>query len=192
MNFKDFPNLKIQYFENVFDDTESVFFFNQLKKEIYWKHEPIKIFGKKILQPRLTSFYSTNNRSYSYSGIKMKPNKFNETLNNIKEKVELLSNSSFNCVLLNLYRNGQDSNGWHSDNEKELGKNPTIASVSFGDERYFNMKHREKKSFKLKLLLKNGSVFIMSGETQEYWLHQIPKTKKNVGPRINLTFRKIN
>tara|TARA_Y100001970_G_scaffold62336_1_gene79656 strand:+ start:10371 stop:10949 length:579 start_codon:yes stop_codon:yes gene_type:complete len=192
MNFKDFPNLKIQYFENVFDDTESFFFFNQLKKEIYWKHEPIKIFGKKILQPRLTSFYSTNNKSYSYSGIKMKPNKFNETLNNIKEKVELLSNSSFNCVLLNLYRNGQDSNGWHSDNEKELGKNPTIASVSFGDERYFNMKHREKKSFKLKLLLKNGSVFIMSGETQKYWLHQIPKTKKNVGPRINLTFRKIN
>ena len=192
MNFKDFPNLKIQYFENVFDDTESFFFFNQLKKEIYWKHEPIKIFGKKILQPRLTSFYSTNNKSYSYSGIKMKPNKFNETLNNIKDKVELLSNSSFNCVLLNLYRNGQDSNGWHSDNEKELGKNPTIASVSFGDERYFNMKHREKKSFKLKLLLKNGSVFIMSGETQKYWLHQIPKTKKNVGPRINLTFRKIN
>ena len=192
MNFKDFPNLKIQYFENVFDDTESVFFFNQLKKEIYWKHEPIKIFGKKILQPRLTSFYSTNNRSYSYSGIKMKPNKFNETLNNIKEKVELLSNSSFNCVLLNLYRNGQDSNGWHSDNEKELGENPTIASVSFGYERYFNMKHRENKSFKLKLLLKNGSVFIMSGETQKYWLHQIPKTKKNVGPRINLTFRKIN
>ena len=192
MNFKDFPNLKIQYFENVFDDTESFFFFNQLKKEIYWKHEPIKIFGKKILQPRLTSFYSTNNKSYSYSGIKMKPNKFNETLNNIKEKVELLSNSSFNCVLLNLYRNGQDSNGWHSDNEKELGENPTIASVSFGYERYFNMKHREKKSFKLKLLLKNGSVFIMSGETQKYWLHQIPKTKKNVGPRINLTFRKIN
>ena len=122
----------------------------------------------------------------------MKPNKFNETLNKIKEKVELLSNSSFNCVLLNLYRNGQDSNGWHSDNEKELGKNPTIASVSFGDERYFNMKHRENKSFKLKLLLKRGSVFIMSGETQKYWLHQIPKTKKNVGPRINLTFRKIN
>ena len=90
------------------------------------------------------------------------------------------------------YRNGQDSNGWHSDNEKELGENPTIASVSFGDERYFNMKHRENKSFKLKLLLKNGSVFIMSGETQEYWLHQIPKTNKNVGPRINLTFRKIN
>ena len=122
----------------------------------------------------------------------MKPNKFTKTLNDIKEKVELLSNSSFNCVLLNLYRNGQDSNGWHSDNEKELGKNPTIASVSFGDERYFNMKHRENKSFKLKLLLKNGSVFVMSGETQHYWLHQIPKTKKNVGPRINLTFRKIN
>ena len=114
----------------------------------------------------------------------MKPNKFNETLNNIKEKVELLSNSSFNCVLLNLYRNGQDSNGWHSDNEKELGENPTIASVSFGYERYFNMKHRENKSFKLKLLLKNGSVLIMSGETQEYWLHQIPKTKKMLVPGL--------
>ena len=87
----------------------------------------------------------------------MKPNKFNETLNNIKENVELLSNSSFNCVLLNLYRNGQDSNGWHSDNEKELGENPTIASVSFGYERYFNMKHRENKSFKLKLLLTSST-----------------------------------
>tara|TARA_X000001036_G_C20611880_1_gene779324 strand:- start:667 stop:1035 length:369 start_codon:yes stop_codon:yes gene_type:complete len=122
----------------------------------------------------------------------MKPNKFNQTLNNIKEKVELLSNSKFNCVLLNLYRDGQDSNGWHSDNEKELGKNPTIASVSFGDERYFNMKHKENKLLKHRLLLKNGSVFIMSRETQDYWLHQIPKTKKTVGPRINLTFRKIN
>ena len=104
----------------------------------------------------------------------------------------MLSNSKFNCVLLNLYRDGQDSNGWHSDNEKELGKNPTIASVSFGDERYFNMKHKENKLLKHRLLLKNGSVFIMSRETQDYWLHQIPKTKKTVGPRINLTFRKIN
>ena len=192
MNSNCFPNLNIEYYENVFNDKESVFFFNKLKKEVYWKHEPIKIFGRKILQPRLTSFYSTNNRFYSYSGITMKPNKFNQILYNIKEKVELLSNSTFNCVLLNLYRDGQDSNGWHSDNEKELGKNPTIASVSFGDERYFNMKHKENKLLKHRLLLKNGSVLIMSRETQDYWLHQIPKTKKAVGPRINLTFRKIN
>ena len=121
----------------------------------------------------------------------MKPNKFNETLNNIKEKVELLSNSSFNCVLLNLYRNGQDSNGWHSDNEKELGKHPIIASLSFGAERFFYLKHRKQKELRLKILLKSGSLLIMEGETQSNWLHQIAKTRRPVGKRINLTFRKI-
>ena len=97
----------------------------------------------------------------------------------------------FTSCLVNLYRDGQDSNGWHADNEKELGENPIIASVSFGAERFFHMKHRYDKSQKLKIKLENGSLLLMKGKTQHHWLHQIPKTKKKVGERINLTFRTI-
>ena len=97
----------------------------------------------------------------------------------------------FNSCLLNLYRDGNDSNGWHADNEKQLGKNPIIASLSLGSERYFHLKHRTKPHLKHKIVLKHGSVLVMKEETQHFWLHQIPKTKKEIGKRINLTFRYI-
>tara|TARA_Y100000385_G_scaffold248062_1_gene268561 strand:- start:2581 stop:2949 length:369 start_codon:yes stop_codon:yes gene_type:complete len=119
----------------------------------------------------------------------MSPQKFTPLLNRIKSKIEERTQSIFSSCLLNLYRNGQDSNGWHSDDEKELGKNPTIASLSLGAERIFHLKHKKITTLKHKLSLQNGSLLVMKGETQHYWLHQIPKTKKPIDKRINLTFR---
>ena len=121
----------------------------------------------------------------------MTPKIMTPLLQKIKNKIATISETEFTTVLLNLYRDGKDSNGWHADNEKELGKNPIIASLSFGENRFFHLKHRRNKKDRLKLLLKSGSLLLMEGSTQEHWLHQIAKTARPVGPRINLTFRKI-
>jgi len=121
----------------------------------------------------------------------MHPEPFTNTLKEIKDNVASISNFNFNTLLINLYRDGNDSNGWHADNEKELGEKPIIASLSFGEERPFHFKHRTIKTQRHKLILEHGSLLIMKGEMQQYWLHQIAKTKKQIKPRINLTFRKL-
>ena len=182
---------ELYYDRFFFSNIEANKYFNLLKKEIQWQQDDIKIFGKIYPQPRLTALYSNNNKSYSYSNIKMQPITFTPTLFDIKSKIEKRLNSQFTSCLLNLYRNGQDSNGWHADNEKELGLNPVIASLSLGAERVFHMKHRNDKKEKLKINLTNGSLLVMRGKTQHHWLHQIPKTRKKVEERINLTFRII-
>lgn len=182
---------ELYYDRFFFSNIEANKYFNLLKKEIQWQQDNIKIFGKIYPQPRLTALYANNNKSYSYSNIKMQPITFTPTLFDIKSKIEKRINSQFTSCLLNLYRNGQDSNGWHADNEKELGLNPVIASLSLGAERVFHMKHRNDKKEKVKINLTNGSLLVMKGRTQHHWLHQIPKTRKKVGERINLTFRII-
>ena len=121
----------------------------------------------------------------------MQPNPMSKSLLDIEQKLEAYTNETFTTVLLNLYRDGQDSNGWHADNEKELGVNPVIASVSLGASRFFHLKHNTDKSQKLKLELTHGSLLLMEGTTQHFWKHQIAKTAKAVAPRINLTFRKV-
>ena len=118
-------------------------------------------------------------------------NKFTDELQQIKSAVEHGANVKFTSCLLNLYRSGKDSNGWHSDDEKELGQNPIIASVSLGTERFFHLRHKTLKDQKHKILLEHGSLLLMEGETQHFWQHQIAKTAKNIGERINLTFRII-
>ena len=182
---------ELYYDRFFFSNLKANKYFNLLKKEIQWRQDNIKIFGKIYPQPRLTALYANNNKSYSYSNIKMHPITFTPTLFDIKSKIEKRLNSQFTSCLLNLYRNGQDSNGWHADNEKELGLNPVIASLSLGAERVFHMKHRNDKKEKLKINLTNGSLLVMRGKTQHHWLHQIPKTRKKVEERINLTFRII-
>ena len=182
---------ELYYNRFFFNNIESKKYFNILRKEIQWQQDNIKIFGKIYPQPRLTALYANNNKSYSYSNITMHPTLFTPTLFEIKSKIEKQINLNFTSCLLNLYRDGNDSNGWHADNEKELGLNPTIASLSFGAERIFQMKHRNSKKEKVKINLTNGSLLVMKGRTQHHWLHQIPKTKKEVGERINLTFRII-
>ena len=166
--------------------------FEKLLLQVNWQQDDIVVFGKKYQQPRLTALYGNDGKSYSYSSLTMFPNKWNSLLTYIKEKVEDFMKVKFTTVLLNYYRDGNDSNGWHADNEKELGKNPIIASVSFGAKRVFQMKHNSIKEQKFKIELEHGSLLIMKGTTQHFWKHQIPKSTRNVGPRINLTFRIIN
>ena len=184
-------NAEVLYFKNFFTQNESNVYFDSLLKNINWQQDYITVFGKTHLQPRLTAFYSSNSKTYSYSNIIMTPNPFDGAILEIKKAIENQLKTEFTSCLANLYRSGQDSNGWHADDEKELGKNPTIASVTFGEERIFHFKHKYDTSEKLKLTLHHGSLLLMKGETQHFWLHQIPKTKKQVAPRINLTFRII-
>lgn len=193
---KNVPNLlpkdgEAYYFENFFSPEESEYFFRVLFAEIKWKQEPIKIFGKLVMQPRLTAWYGDPNMSYSYSGITMHPENWTPTLLLIKEKIESQTNQKFNSALLNLYRNESDSMGAHRDNEKELGLNPTIASVSFGEIREFQFKHIKDKTLKRSLHLANGSLLIMKGETQHFWQHALPKRARAKSTRINITFRLI-
>jgi alkylated DNA repair dioxygenase AlkB len=148
------------------------------------------MYGKELLFPRLTAWYGDNDKSYTFSGITLRPNDWTEELFEIKNAIEKETIDKFNSVLLNLYRSGNDSISWHTDAEKELGINPVIASVSFGDVRKFQLKHKETKE-KIEILLTHGSLLIMQGELQHFWKHQIPKTKKTVKERINLTFRII-
>lgn len=187
----DLPDARLRYFENFFSATEAIYLFNQLLNKIPWQQDPITIFGKTYDQPRLTALHANNSNPYSYSGITMYPNKMTAELTEIQNRITSVTPVKFTSVLLNLYRDGKDSNGWHADNEKELGKSPVIASVSFGASRFFHLKHRTIKDARLKILLKSGSLLVMEEDTQEKWLHQIPKTAKQIGPRINLTFRKI-
>lgn len=187
----DLPQSDITYYPAFFTKPEADFFFEHLRKTIAWQQDDIKVFGKVYAQPRLTALYGTNGQPYTYSNISMQPLELTEKLLNIKTKIETKTTIEFTTCLLNLYRDGKDSNGWHADNEKELGQNPVIASVTFGQERFFHLKHREDKSLKRKILLQHGSLLIMKGKTQHRWLHQIPKTAKPIGERINLTFRVI-
>lgn len=186
------PNAEVVYIPNFYDSEKATSLFRILRASVEWQQDDITLFGKTYKQPRLTAFYSENNNPYTYSNIKMYPNKFTKELVNFKRDIETFSSHRFTSVLLNLYRNGNDSNGWHADNEKELGKNPVIASLSLGASRIFQFKHRYLKDQKYSLVLDHGSLFFMKGEMQHFWLHQVPKTKKDIGERINLTFRTIN
>jgi alkylated DNA repair dioxygenase AlkB len=179
------------YYPNFFNTEISNYYFEALLKGIDWKQDTITVFGKKHLQPRLTAFFANNKKPYKYSNIIMHPTIFDNELLEIKNAIENETKIEFTSCLANLYRNGQDSNGWHADNEKELGENPIIASITFGEERFFHFKHKFDNTEKHKLLLEHGSLLLMQGKTQSFWLHQIPKTKKIVGNRINLTFRII-
>lgn len=181
----------IIYYPNQFSTELSKIYYEKLLRETPWQQDNITVFGKTYPQPRLTALYADNSNSYSYSNITMHPYLFTSTLKQIKEIVESVTATKYTTCLLNLYRDGSDSNGWHADNERELGKNPVIASVSFGEERWFHLKHRNRKDLRSKILLGNGSILLMKGETQKYWLHQIPKTKRVINSRINLTFRVI-
>ncbi len=188
----DLIDAQVSYVPSFIGFEEANELFNKLINDINWQQDDIVVFGKKFQQPRLTALYGNDGKSYSYSSLTMFPNKWNSLLIYIKEKVEEFMNVKFTTVLLNYYRDGNDSNGWHADNEKELGKNPTIASISFGAKRVFQMKHNTNKGQKFKIELEHGSLLIMKGTTQHFWKHQIPKSTKKVGPRINLTFRIIN
>jgi alkylated DNA repair dioxygenase AlkB len=173
-------------------ETEAQRIFTSLQREVTWREEKIKIFGKEVNQPRLIAWQSDPTTTYRYSGLTLAPSPWTDTVNEIKVRLEKHTHQTFNGVLINLYRDGSDYMGWHRDNERELGKNPFIASLSFGATRSFQLKHRTNHSIKPHTIAAtSGSLILMTGSIQENWVHRLAPTKKIVGPRINLTFRRI-
>ncbi len=187
----DLPDAEIVYHPGFFMPDVADDLFKTLRDQTPWQQDMIKVYGKEHPQPRLTALYGNDGKPYSYSNITMQPHPWNLLLQKIKYQVESVAEVSFTTVLLNYYRDGKDSNGWHADDEKELGENPVIASVSLGAERWFHLKHNSL-DIKQKILLEHGSLLLMKGTTQHFWKHQIPKTAQPIGGRINLTFRVIH
>ncbi|CAM3878905.1 alpha-ketoglutarate-dependent dioxygenase AlkB [Flavobacterium cucumis] len=185
------PDAVFEFYPNFFNKEEADMLFDKLINETPWQQDDITIFGKKIAQPRLTCLFGNEGKPYSYSGLTMQPHPWNPTLIFIKERIEQISNLHFTTVLANLYRNEKDSNGWHADNEKELGRNPIIASVSFGEERKFQLKHNINSNAKMTLNLNHGSLLLMKEGSQVHYKHQIPKASQSKKARVNLTFRMI-
>ena len=187
------PDSDISIDQDHFDSEIAGNLLRELAEEIPWVQNKIKFYGKESLVPRLESWHGDEGMSYTYSGIKMDAKPWTKNLLMIKESIEPIAKTTFNSVLINYYRDGKDRVAWHSDDEKELGKNPVIASVSLGAERKFKLRHKKYKENQLQheISLRNGSLLLMSGSTQHYWLHEIPRTAKPIGPRINLTFRVI-
>ena len=177
------------YQPGFFKSVDSERMFRSIMDETPWEARHIILFGKEVPQPRLACWYG--DLAYSYSGITLDPRPMTPTLLEIKQRCEEATSTQFNSVLVNLYRDGQDSMGLHADDEPELGSEPVIASVSFGAERNFRLRHRLTKELQ-QVSLASGSLLVMSGLSQACWMHDIPKTKKFVEPRINLTFRYIN
>jgi alkylated DNA repair dioxygenase AlkB len=157
---------------------------------IHWQHEQVFICGQRRYQPRYTAWHGDPEAEYSYSGIHLKPRPWNDCLKSIRDRVQEVSSSRFNAVLLNWYRDGEDAMGWHSDNEPELGREPTIASVSFGAERDFHLRSNDKQ-WKISISLAHGSLLIMQGATQHHWQHALPKHLRVTDLRLNLTFRSV-
>lgn len=161
-----------------------------LRGGLDWAQRPIMMFGREVLQPRLTAFHGDPNVAYTYSGKTMKAVPWTEDLAALRDHISEFSGQAFNSVLCNFYRDGQDSMGWHADNEPELGLNPLIASLSFGARRRFQLKSR-LGSQRLELELGHGSLLLMGGDCQHHWLHQLPKTRRPLAWRLNLTFRTV-
>ena len=157
-----------------------------------WRAETIDLWGQSVLQPRLIAWYGDPGTTYSYSGIQLKPEPWTNTLLDIKRRIATLCGGQFNSVLLNYYRDHKDSMGFHSDDEPELGIRPMIASLSLGEERRFQLKHRHVRELRVVTIpLREGSLLVMRGDTQQNWRHGIPKERLHCGPRVNLTFRSV-
>ncbi len=184
------PNAQLSFQSDFLSREESNELYQYLIVAIPWENQQITLFGKTFSCPRLEAFFAADGLTYGYSGNRLTTNTFTPVLAALKKRVEEKAGADFNAVLVNYYRDGNDSNGWHADNEKELGKNPIIASLSLGETRRFDLKHNSL-ALKEQFYLSAGSLFIMAGETQHFWKHQLPKSKKVTSGRINLTFRKI-
>ena len=178
----------VNYHGPILSPAETRHYYENLSHEIPWKHDEAVIFGKHIITARKVAWYGDSNFSYTYSGTTKQALVWTPELAALKAVVEKLTATQFNSCLLNLYQDGNQGMAWHSDDEKSLGRNSTIASVSLGAEREFRLKHKRLDE-KISVLLESGSLLVMKGATQSHWLHSIPKSKKITTPRINLTFR---
>ena len=194
--FGDWPlhilkDAAVHYQEQWIADGDATALFAELRASLHWQQQPIRMFGRMVMQPRLTAWYGDPGAAYTYSGLKHEPLQWTDELNALRQKLETETGSRFNSVLCNCYRSGTDSMGWHSDNEPELGSDPVIASVSLGQPRRFLLRHKNNHLQKHTLLLGHGSLLLMHGETQQNWQHSLPRTAAHCNERINLTFRHI-
>lgn len=165
--------------------------FEVLLETTPWRQDHLHMYGREVPIPRLQSWHGDPGASYTYSNITMSAQPWTDALREVKQSVETIAGTSFNSVLANLYRDGRDSVAWHSDDEPELGRDPIIASVSLGATRTFHLRHRTEPRQRHDIELVHGSVLLMRGPTQHVWEHQLPKTTRHAGARINLTFRTI-
>lgn len=180
----------VNYYGKIFSEKEADFYLEKLLSTIEWKNDEAIIYGKHIITKRKAAWYGDSNYSYTYSNTTKHALPWTAELMVLKERVEELTKAKFNSCLLNLYHDGNEGMAWHSDDEKSLGKNTTIASLSFGAERKFSLKHKLTKE-SVSLVLESGSLLVMKGSTQTHWQHSLPKTTKIKTARINLTFRTI-
>lgn len=180
----------VNYYGPIFSITEERKIFDSLFHTINWQHDEVLMFGKRIITARKVAWYGDAGMAYSYSGSTKQPLAWSAELLELKAVAEKLAGIRFNSCLLNLYHHGGEGMGWHSDDEKSLGHNPCIASLSFGAERKFSFKHKRTEQ-SVSLILESGSLLVMKDFTQANWLHSIPKSKRITAPRINLTFRTI-
>lgn len=185
----DMIDADVRLYASLFSESEAQQLFAVLRQDILWRQEAIRVYGRVHQQPRLTAWYGEPNTVYSYSGITLNATPWIPSLLAIKERIEGVAQATFNSVLLNLYRGGADSMSWHADDEAELGRNPVIGSVSLGQGRALQMKHKADHANRLSIPLANGSFLLMHGPTQHHWLHCIAKSRQQLGERINLTYR---
>ena len=184
----------VRYYPDFFAHSQADDFFQQLMSDLQWQQDDIKIFGRTVRIPRLQAWYGDQNVKYRYSGRLLQPLPWHPLLWQIKQQCEQQLCVSFNSVLANYYRNGDDSMGMHSDNEPELTKDGVIASATFGAPRDFDFKHinhSQQQPCRYRLCLQHGSLLVMAGQTQTFWQHGLPKRRRCVLPRVNLTFRHV-
>lgn len=180
----------VNYYGKIFSQKKSDFYYETLLNTIEWKNDEAYIFGKKYVTKRKVAWYGDRDFEYTYSNATKRALPWSKELLELKGAIEKETGETFNSCLLNLYHSGEEGMAWHSDGEKDLKKDGAIASVSFGAERKFAFKHKETKE-KVEIFLENGSLLMMAGKTQTFWLHRLPPTKLIKRPRVNLTFRTI-
>lgn len=187
----DLPDAQLYLYRQWLPEQEARTAFTQLWQELAWEQSVLSMYGRKIPIPRLNAWYGDAGCHYGYSGQSLTLHAWHPLLEYWRQRLRQLLDWPCNSVLANAYRDGDDSVAWHSDDEAELGRNPTIASISLGAGRKFCFKHKQRPECRYDVYLHSGDLLVMAGETQTHWLHQLPKSKRVMKPRINLTYRAI-
>jgi alkylated DNA repair dioxygenase AlkB len=182
------PGVDIRFDPNWLAAAEADAMLAALIEEVPWAQHRVRLFGREMPAPRLSAWIGDPGAAYTYSRVRHEPLPWTATLATLRERLQASTGARFNSVLANRYRNGQDSMGWHADDEPELGERPLIASISLGAARVFQFKPRAGGRV-LAITLTHGSLLLMGGDSQRHWLHALPKTRRPVGERVNLTFR---
>ncbi len=182
----------VSYFPRFFAPEDAARLFDELVQVIPWRQERIVVYGRRRPQPRLTAWFADGQGSYTYSGLTLEASPWPGALSLLRARVEAVVGVGFPAALANLYRDGQDGVSWHADDEPELGASPVIASISLGATRAFQLRRRDDHDVRREVALAGGSLLVMAGDTQRNWTHQIPKTTRAVGARVNVTFRTWN